>query len=191
MRYALKYIYYVNKIWIFIMLVSVCILTFSSPDRVLPVLMDSMKSAVDYTLLLAAVYALWNGLFALLEATGLGKAISKALRPLTRKLFKGESDETYHYISMNFSANFLGMGGAATPLGIKVIESMKPDGNRASRNQSLFAVINCTSIQLIPATVIALRVSAGSMSAGDIILPSLIATILSTIVGVILVYVFK
>ena len=173
------------------MLVSVCILTFSSPDRVLPVLMDSMKSAVDYTLLLAAVYALWNGLFALLEATGLGKAISKALRPLTRKLFKGESDETYHYISMNFSANFLGMGGAATPLGIKVIESMKPDGNRASRNQSLFAVINCTSIQLIPATVIALRVSAGSMSAGDIILPSLIATILSTIVGVILVYVFK
>jgi spore maturation protein A len=78
------------------------------------------------------------------------------------------------------------MGGAATPLGIKAMECMQDGSEKATDNMILFMVINSTSIQLIPATIIGLRAAAGSNSASDIILPSLLATIISTVTGVIL-----
>ena len=76
------------------------------------------------------------------------------------------------------------MGGAATPLGIKAMERMQDGTPRATDNMILFLVINATSIQLIPATVVGLRAAAGSASPGDIILPSLLATSVATVVGV-------
>ncbi|MDE5911500.1 MAG: hypothetical protein K2H24_04120, partial [Clostridia bacterium] len=99
---------------------------------------------------------------------------------------KGESDLALEYITLNFSANLLGMGGAATPLGIKAMECMQDNSQKATDNMILFMVINSTSIQLIPATIIGLRASAGSNAPSDIILPSLLATLISTVTGVIL-----
>jgi spore maturation protein A len=91
---------------------------------------------------------------------------------------------------VNLASNMLGLGGAATPLGIKAVSSMCDGSGRASKGTVLLLVINATSIQLLPATVIAMLSSHGSVAPSSIIVPSIIATAVSTIVGVILVKVF-
>ena len=89
------------------------------------------------------------------------------------------------------SANLIGIGGAATPMGIKAMEQMQDGSIYATDNMILFMVINTTSIQILPATIIGLRTAAGSSNASDIIIPSLIATTISTISGILLCLIFR
>lgn len=103
-----------------------------------------------------------------------------------RKIFKNESDEAYDYISINLAANMFGMGGVATPAGIKAMSAMSDGSDRASDNMIMLLVINATSIQLIPATVIAMRAGANSQSPSNIILPTLISSGIATLVGAIM-----
>lgn len=106
------------------------------------------------------------------------------MKPLTKKIFKTENDIALENLAMNLSCNLLGIGGAATPYAVKAIGELEKDKNDFA--QKLLFVINATSVQLIPSTVIALRTGAGSAAAFDIFLPSLICTLVSTGVGVIL-----
>ena len=124
------------------------------------------------------------GLSRLAEKSGLSKHAAKALKPLSRRLFKTENEAALENLAMNLSCNLLGIGGAATPYAVKAIGELEKDKNE--RAQKLLFVINATSVQLIPSTVIALRTSAGSAAAFDIFLPSLICTAFSTAVAVIL-----
>ena len=96
----------------------------------------------------------------------------------------------YDYIAVNLASNMLGMGGAATPAGIKAIGAMNANGEKATDNMCLLVVINATSIQLIPATVISIRAAAGSANAASIFLPTLIATLVSTFSGILILSVF-
>lgn len=180
-----------NTIYVVMMIGSLLLVTITAPESVLSIMLGGAKSAIGLSVSLCAIYTVWLSVLQVIDKTGMGKALSKAFRPLTKKLFKGESDLALEYITLNFSANLLGMGGAATPLGIKAMEYMQDGTERASDNMILFVVINATSIQLLPATIIGLRASKGSASASDIILPSLIATTFSTLIGVILCKVFS
>ena len=90
-------------------------------------------------------------------------------------------------IAMNMSANMLGLGNAATPMGIKAMKALDDGSGIANTAMIMLIVLNATSIQLLPSTVIGLRASAGSTSPADIILPTLIATITTTILGIVLV----
>lgn len=173
-----------NVVFAFILTVCVSLLLFKDPNAALGGMLTGVSSAIAMSVGLVAVYAVWLSVLNVMEKVGLNRAIGKALKPLTKRLFPSENDETRETISLNMSANMLGMGGAATPLGIKAINSMAGDSEKTSDSIALFVVINCTSIQLIPTTIIGLRAAAGSASASDIILPSLIATAVSTIVGV-------
>lgn len=173
-----------NFVFAFILTVCVSLLLFKDPNGALGGMLTGVSSAIAMSVGLVAVYAVWLSVLNVMEKVGLNRAIGKALKPLTKRLFPSENDETRETISLNMSANMLGMGGAATPLGIKAINSMAGDSEKTSDSIALFVVINCTSIQLIPTTIIGLRAAAGSASASDIILPSLIATAVSTIVGV-------
>lgn len=173
-----------NVVFAFILTVCVSLLLFRDPNATLGGMLTGVSSAIAMSVGLVAVYAVWLSVLNVMEKVGLNRAIGKALKPLTKRLFPSENDETRETISLNMSANLLGMGGAATPLGIKAINSMAGDSEKTSDSIALFVVINCTSIQLIPTTIIGLRAAAGSASASDIILPSLIATAVSTIVGV-------
>lgn len=173
-----------NVVFAFILTVCVSLLLFKDPNATLGGMLTGVSSAIAMSVGLVAVYAVWLSVLNVMEKVGLNRAIGKALKPLTKRLFPSENDETRETISLNMSANMLGMGGAATPLGIKAINSMAGDSEKTSDSIALFVVINCTSIQLIPTTIIGLRAAAGSASASDIILPSLIATAVSTIVGV-------
>lgn len=173
-----------NVVFAFILTVCVSLLLFKEPNAALGGMLDGVSSAIAMSVGLVAVYTVWLSVLNVMEKVGLNRAIGKALKPLTKRLFPSENDETRETISLNMSANLLGMGGAATPLGIKAINVMAKDSEKTSDSIALFVVINCTSIQLIPTTIIGLRAASGSVNASDIILPSLIATTVSTLVGV-------
>ena len=175
-----------NTIYVVMMIGSLLLVTITAPESALSIMLGGAKSAIGLSISLCAIYTVWLSVLQDIAKTGIGKTLSKAFKPLTKKLFKGESDLALEYITLNFSANLLGMGGAATPLGIKAMEYMQDGSDKASDNMILFVVINATSIQLLPATIIGLRASKGSASASDIILPSLIATTFSTLIGVIM-----
>ena len=147
------------------------------------------EKALTLSLKLLVVYAVWLGVFRLMEESKLSQKFARLLRPLNKVLFGKIPDTANDYMSLNISANILGMSGATTPMGIKSITELEkyPCTEYAI---AMFFVINATSIQLIPSSVLALRTSLGSISPSDIILPTILATLLSSIIGVILVRTF-
>lgn len=176
-----------NALFVIIVIIALGMICIINPESAISVMLEGTRSAVDLTLKMTAIYALWMGVLKVMEKSGISMYISKIFRPITKKLFKGEDVETQDIISMNFTANFLGMGGAATPLGIRAMERMQDGTDRATDNMLMFFVINVTSIQLLPATIIAMRATAGSLNSSDIILPSLLATTITTCCGILLV----
>lgn len=179
-----------NAIFFIILFVSLVIITWVNPESALAVMLEGARSAIDLSLKLIAIYAVWLSILKIIEKTGLDKKLSSLFSPITNILFKGEKVETKSYVSMNLAANMLGMGGAATPLGIRAMELMDDGSGKATKNMIMLMVISSTSIQIIPTTIIALRSSNFSLSPSDIILPSFLATTLTTVIGVILVKIF-
>lgn len=175
-----------NIVFTVMILVSLVMLIVVSPESAFSIMISGASSALKLAFTLIAIYAIWLSILSLMDGIGLSKMLNRLFKPLTKRLFKGESDLALEYITLNFSANLLGMGGAATPLGIKAMECMQDGSEKATDNMILFMVINSTSIQLLPATIIGLRSAAGSNAPSDIILPSLLATVISTVTGVIL-----
>ena len=173
-----------NAIFTVILISSLIALTFVAPAELLPTLLGGAEDAAAMALTLFCMYAVWMGLSNLAEKSGFSKGAARLLKPLTKKIFKTENDEACENIAMNMSCNLLGIGGAATPFAVKAINELEKDKNEFA--QKLLFVINATSIQLLPSTVIALRASAGSAAAFDIFLPSLICTAISTFCGVVL-----
>ncbi len=155
---------------------------FTAPDKLLPSLLGGAEDAAKMSLTLFCIYAVWMGLSSLAEKSGLSRGAAKALKPITRRVFGTKSDKANENLAMNLSCNLLGIGGAATPYAVKAIRELEKENNTFA--QKLLFVINATSVQILPTTVIALRAGAGSANAADIFLPSLICTIISTAVAV-------
>lgn len=173
-----------NAIFTVVFLLSVIVITIVAPDKLLSTLLGGGQKAVTTALTLFCIYAVWMGLSRLAEKSGFSRLAAKGLKPLSRRIFKTKNDAALENVAMNLSCNLLGIGGAATPYAVKAIGELEKDGNDFA--QKLLFVINATSIQLIPSTVIALRTSAESVSAFDIFLPSLICTFISTAVAVLI-----
>ena len=173
--------------------ISICVCTvfliFSSPESVLSTMLAGGENALQLTLKLVVVYCVWLGVFNIMEKTGLSNKFAKLLKPLNKFLFGEVSEKANDYMALNISANILGVSGATTPMGIKSILELDKHKN-TDYAVSMFFVINATSVQLIPSSVLALRASLGSATPSDIILPTALATLLSSIVGVVLVKVF-
>ena len=183
-----------NKIWIFLITISTLSLIFIDPSLVLSGLTTGANKAVKLSFELLAIYAVWVGIFNILELTGISKLLTKILSPIIDLIFgkKNLSPKAKQYVSMNISANMLGMGGAATPMGIKAIESMNEDNKSGNVTypMTMLIILSCTSLQLLPTSIIGIMTNAGSSSASSIIVPSLIAGLASTIVGILLVKVY-
>jgi spore maturation protein A len=157
---------------------------------------DATKQAVEVSLFLLGIIALWLGITKIIEDSGLIYHISKFFRPLISKLFKKIPKEhpSITSITLNLLANFFGLGNAATPLGIKAmkdLQTLNEDKESVSFEMMLFLVINTASIQFIPFTVVGLLSQYGSQSPNSIVLPTLIATIISAVIAVINLYIFK
>ena len=172
-------------------LISLVLMTVVSPADALPTMIEGVKNAILLILKLTAIYAVWMSVLKMMEATGLDVKLSRALRPVIKRMFKGESEESYNHISVNLASNMLGMGGATTPAGIKAMASMCREEGKATDNMLLLLVINATSIQIVPATVIALRAAANSANAASVFLPTLISTTCATLTGVVLCKLFS
>ena len=187
-KYAAKaYIIMMNKIWLFMMLASLLVLLFVDPGATLSTMIDASTGALTLCIELCAVYAVWLGLLEIVDATGLGKKLAKLLRPLIRKLFRVNNEEIEKMIALNMSANMLGLGNAATPMGIKAMQALDDGSGKATFSMIMLVVVNATSIQLLPSTVIGLRANAGSADPADIILPTILATIVTVSIGISLV----
>ena len=176
-----------NKIWLIMMLASFLVLLFVDPGATLSTMIDASTDALTLCIELCAVYAVWLGLLEIVDASGLGKKLAKLLRPLIKKLFRVDNEEIEKMIALNMSANILGLGNAATPMGIKAMQAMDDKSGKATFSMMMLVVVNATSIQLLPSTVIGLRANAGSANPSDIILPTILATIVTTSIGIMLV----
>ena len=178
-----------NVIFALFSIISMVILLFINPDGILSAMLSGGQKALDLTLKMVVVYAVWMGVFELLEKSGLASKFAKLLKPVNYLLFGKLPEKANDYMSMNISANILGMSGATTPMGIKSIQELEKH-NGTEYAITMFFVLNATSIQIIPSSVLALRSSLNSTSPADIIVPTILATLLSTIIGVILVKIF-
>ncbi len=154
----------------------------------LPGALSGAQDAVGLTVKLLAGYLFFCGMIEIVKALNVPEKISKALSPLLRRLLPAvKGKETQEAIVLNMSANILGLGNAATPMGIKAMELMEQERKRdpaVLAAMYMFLVINATSLQLIPTTVIALRVAAQSAAPMAVLVPTLICTAVSTSVGI-------
>ncbi len=178
-----------NVIFGLILTISTAILIFTSPDAMLSAMLNGGEKALTLTLKMVVIYAVWLGVFELLEKTGLSNKFAKLLKPLNKFLFGKVPEKAGDFMSLNISANILGMSGATTPMGIKSIQELEKHPN-TEYAIAMFFVINATSVQIIPSSVLALRTSLGSISPSDIILPTILATLLSSVIGILLVKIF-
>ncbi len=163
---------------------------------------SSSKEAVNLCIAMAGITALWTGIMKIAEMSGLVEQLSQRLRPVLRFLFPKLSPQSKacKYISLNFLSNFLGLGWAATPAGLKAMEELSrleeerrkglsPGPVRkhgiASNEMCTFLILNISSLQLIPVNMIAYRAQYGSVDPAAIVGPGITATAVSTIVAVI------
>ena len=157
---------------------------------------DNAETAVNLALGLIGVMTLWLGLMKIAEDSGFIEKLARALKPIMVKIFPDVPPEhpAMGAIIMNMAANMLGLGNAATPLGIKAMQELQTltdDKETASDSMVMFLAINTSSITLIPVSTIAILSSAGGINPTEIIGPTLVATTASTIVAVIVARIFQ
>lgn len=176
-----------NVLWLLMVLVGYVLLLATNPSLALSAMTEAGDMSVELTLNLLAINSIWMGIMAIVEKTGLNEKICKIFRPLIRRLYKDTSEETDRYLAMNMSANLLGLGSAATPMGIMAMKSMDDGSGKATDNMLMLVILNATGLQLIPTTLISLRAQAGSANPADIILPALVSSVINILIGVTLV----
>ena len=162
---------------------------------VLPAMLEGTGSAIRLAVQLAAAYGVWMGLLAVAREAGILRKAADFMQPVIRKLFpgcrtKGPLGET---IATNFAANMLGMGNAATPAGLTAMRLLREEapGDAATDAMCMFLIINTSSLELLPTTVLSLRQAAGSAQPAAILLPTLVATTCSTLAGILLALGFR
>lgn len=172
-----------NAVFSCVCILSVLLLLFRAPESVLPTLLSGGTAASALCLSLLASYALWSGIMEIWQDCGLTKILAKRLKPLVKKLFAVEKEETAEAVCMNLSANLLGVGGAATPYGIRAANLMDEEKNGRYAS-SMLLVLNASSLQLFPTTVVSMRAALRSGSPSDVILPTLLCSVLSTLFAI-------
>ena len=157
---------------------------------------QSGEEAVTLTLTLVGSMAIWGGIMRVAQASGLTDKIARLMMPILVRLFKGldKNSRAMQAIAMNITANLFGLGNAATPLGIEAMKRLEQEektGEVASKNVILFAVLNTSSVELIPATVATLRLTYGSREPMIILPCVLLVSLMSVAVCITLVNIFN
>ena len=177
-----------NYIWLGMMLIAVVVGIFTGNiDAVTEAAINMAKAAVEIAIGLIGIMALWLGTMKIAEESGLIRIIARALRPITIRLFPDvpEDHPAIGSIVLNMAANILGLGNAATPLGLKAMEELQelnPNKDTATYAMCTFLAINTSSVQFIlPATVVALM----GVVSNQIFITTILATGLSTVAAII------
>ncbi len=178
-----------NLLFSLIFLSATVFLLFSSPQTFLSALVEGASAASSVCIALVSTYAVWMGLIQVWEDSGVSQKIAKLIRPIVKKLFKTRDEKTLENICMNVSVNLLGIGGAATPYGIKTAQLLN-DTPSAEYDSAMLLVLNATSLQALPTSIVAMRTAMQSASPADIILPTFLTTLVSTLLGITFVKLF-
>ena len=178
-----------NYIWFGMMFISVIAgIVTGRIDAVTVAAIDMAKTAVEISIGLIGIMALWLGIMKIAEASGLIRIIARALKPVTIRLFPDVPADhpAIGSIILNMSANMLGLGNAATPLGLKAMEELQelnPKKDTATNAMVMFLAINTSSVQIIiPATVVALM----GVTTSQIFIPTILATLASTVTAIVM-----
>lgn len=182
-----------NYLWALMILVGILygVLT-GNMAEITKAAIDSSGEAVSLCITMAGIMAFWMGLMEIATQAGIVEKMTGAMRPVLRFLFPQLAPESKaaHYIATNMVTNLLGLGWACTPAGLKAMEELKKieesKGNShvASKEMCTFLIINISSLQLIPVNMIAYRSQYGSVSPTAIVGPAILASLVSTLAGV-------
>lgn len=187
----------INIIWLALIVIGVLVGIFTgNTQAVTDASINFANTAVEISFGLIGIMTLWLGIMAIAEKAGLVKALGKGLSPIMKWIFPDVPPEhpAMGAMIMNIAANILGLGNAATPFGLKAMGELdKLNKNRgvATDSMVMFLAINTSSVTLIPATIIGLRVAANSANPTEVIGPIILATTISTVSAVILAKVFS
>lgn len=179
-----------NYIWIFMILSGILLGALNgNMSLVTSGLVDSSKEAINLCIVMVGVVGMWSGLMQVAKAAGMIDRLTKTMNPVISFLYPRlpKGHPARDYIATNMIANILGLGWAATPSAVKAMEELaKRNDHRktASNEMCMLMIINVSSIQLIPVNMIAYRSQYGAVIPSDIIMPAIIATTLSTLVGI-------
>ena len=176
-----------NKIWpVFIICSFIYAICSGNLEKLNLSIFNSTSDAINLSISLLGTMCLWSGIMQIANKTTIMNKLIKILKPIIKLLFPEiqKNKQIQKEISMNMIANILGLGNAATPLGLKAMKSMQEKNKNKdtlSNTMMMFIVINTASIQIIPTTVIAIRNSLGSVNPTKIVFPVWIATITAAI----------
>ena len=176
-----------NKIWpVFIIFSFAYAICSGNLEELNSSIFESTSDAISLCISLLGTMCLWNGIMQIANKTTIMNKLITILKPIINLLFPEmkENKQIQKEISMNMIANILGLGNAATPLGLKAMQSMQKENKKKdtlSNSMLMFIVINTASIQIIPTTVIAIRNSLGSLNPTKIVFPVWIATVCAAI----------
>lgn len=180
-----------NYIWGGMILIGIVYGAFTgNMEAITNAALDSAKEAVSLCITMVGVMSLWVGLMEVASKAGIIEKCTLKLQPFISFMFPGipKKHKAREYIATNLIANILGLGWAATPAGLEAMKQLKElnhDSPVASKEMCTFLIINISSLQLIPVNIIAYRSQYGSVNPAAIIVPSLLATLCSTIAGII------
>lgn len=166
-----------NYVWSGLVIISIiCSVFLGNTEDLSKALVDSGASSIELIITMAGIICLWTGIMKIAVESGLTSVFAKVFSPFLRPLFPNldKNSDAFKSISMNISANLLGLGNAATPFGLKAMEqlhTLNNKGDTASNEMIIFVVMNTASLQLIPTTLASLRQSYGSSAPFEIIVP--------------------
>ena len=181
-----------NIIWPVIIIISYIYAIYSGTiNEVNSSIFDVSKTALNLSLTLVGNMCLWCGIIKIIESTKIAKILIKLLRPILNFLYPDEKNdrETMEDISINMVSNIIGIGNASTSSGLKAMEKLKEENgnsNKLTNSMTMLVVLNTTSIQIIPTTVLSIRASLNSENPAKIIIPIWISTLVGTTIAIIL-----
>lgn len=179
-----------NYLWAFMIIIGVIFGVFTGKiDLVSNAALNSSKEAVTLCITMLGIMSLWTGLMQVAKAAGIIDALTKKMRPLLGFLFPSipKGHIANEYIAANMIANLLGLGWAATPMGLKAmgeLRKLNKESPRASVDMCTFLIVNISSLELIPINIIAYRSQYGSVKPTAILVSAIIATACSTLTGI-------
>lgn len=187
----------INTIWFLMIFIGIVygIIT-GNLGAINDVIIKEAGEGVTFAISLIGIMSLWLGIMNVAEKSGLMNSISKGFRPIIRLLFPQvpKNHPAERWILMNFIANMFGVGNGATAFGLKAmkeLDSLNRNKKEATNAMAMFLIINMSSLQLVPLTVIKLRYDYGSSNPTGIVGPTILATTLSTIVAIIIGKIFE
>ena len=185
----------INIVWFILVICGLVFYFITGSVDMSEVILNTSYDTLDMIKSIGPLIVLWCGVMNIAEKSGLLLKFSKILTPLLKKLMPSvKNDKAFLYISSNIAANMLGLGSVATPAGLKAMKELDKDNKEskiASDGMITFLVLNPSGVTIIPMSVIALRMGYGSIDPSKVIIPSIIATLVSSFCGLLLDYIIR